>query len=208
MGNKMKSELPSLPLAAPYVKFAKTIAPAAAQRMANQYIAKKRAFEAANTTFRKTGTIDLNRIASCYTSDDIFISKSITTSGCSHGLQVCIDWSGSMQSVIKSVAAQFLITALFARAAGIKYEITLFTNGHSPTYTTPTMQSLNLMLIADTYSTVDELCDVYYHMIASTLPASSDPAAEVRYLSVSQDYKYFVTRRLRRAAACVVLPLR
>jgi hypothetical protein len=88
---------------------------------------QKRAFAAANTSYRKTGTLDLSRIASYKTSEDIFISKTTQAVGQSHAVYLLIDISASMRGVIGQVAMQYYITTLFLKRANIPFTVTTFT---------------------------------------------------------------------------------
>ena len=90
------SELWSHDVFANIVKFAKKDARNIARRMAQQYEMKKKAWEAVNTSHRKSGSIDSSRIVKFKTSDNIFMKKSMSNEGTSHGLILTIDWSGSM----------------------------------------------------------------------------------------------------------------
>ena len=111
-----------------YLSFTKD-AKQIARKMSQQYAAKKKAFETANSSFAKTGSLDISRISSFKTSDSIFKTKMMQKEGQSHGLVLVIDWSGSMNDTIKYVACQVLITLLYAKYSGIPFEVYTFTTG-------------------------------------------------------------------------------
>lgn len=150
-----------------YAKFVRRAKPIA-QRMVNEYTAKQRAYAAVNTQYNKTGQIDMTRIAQVYTSDDIFIKKTIEAAGQSHGLLLVIDWSGSMQPHIESMAMQYLVTALFAKRAKIPLEVYIFTTpdfGESkPIDGFGNELSMRLLLNTTTASESD-IIEIFYHMI-------------------------------------------
>lgn len=146
-----------------------------AQRMVNEYTMKQRAHEAANTQYNKTGTIDMSRIAQLYTSDDIFLKKTVVPSGQSHGLVIYIDWSGSMSNSVEQMAAQYLVTALFAKRAKIPFSVTLFTSTN--------IDGGNHELASSDY-TEQDLIEIYYHIICF----SSNIYTEARYGTLIPGY--------------------
>lgn len=151
-----------------YKKFATQTSMVIAQRMAADYIRKKKAFEASKTQYRKTGSLDMSRLASYLTSDDIFTSKSIMKEGKSHGLIITLDWSGSMRSCVLKMAIQSLITCKFAKAAGIEFQLSIFTDNGS-SYSPDTRNSLNSLrqtLLLDSTNSYSDMNEVFYHMCA------------------------------------------
>jgi hypothetical protein len=151
-----------------YKKFATQTSMVIAQRMAADYVRKKKAFEASKTQYRKTGSLDMSRLASYLTSDDIFISKSITKEGKSHGLVITLDWSSSMRSSVLKMAIQALITCKFAKAAGIEFQLSIFTdNDSSYNYSTRNnFGSLAQTLLLDSTNSYSDMNEVFYHMCA------------------------------------------
>lgn len=151
-----------------YKKFATQTSMVIAQRMAADYIRKKKAFEASKTQYRKTGSLDMSRLASYLTSDDIFTSKSIMKEGKSHGLIITLDWSGSMRSCVLKMAIQSLITCKFAKAAGIEFQLSIFTDNdssYSP-IARNSLYSLRQTLLLDSTNSYSDMNEVFYHMCA------------------------------------------
>lgn len=142
------------------IEFATKRAPSIVSKMVTEYNAKKRAYEATNTSFKKTGTIDISRLSSYLTSDDIFISKSIVKSGKNHGVVLVIDWSSSMSDNVTAMAKQYLIVASFCKTVGIPFTVSLFTNIN---------QHLKQTLIANDSMSIGDVREVFYHMCASDL---------------------------------------
>lgn len=151
-----------------YKKFATQTSMVIAQRMAADYTRKKKAFEASKTQYRKTGSLDMSRLASYLTSDDIFTSKSIMKEGKSHGLVITLDWSGSMRSSVLKMAIQALITCKFAKAAGIEFQLSIFTdNDSSYNYSTRNnFGNLSQTLLLDSTNSYSDMNEVFYHMCA------------------------------------------
>jgi hypothetical protein len=150
-----------------FTKDAKQIA----RKMSQQYSAKKKAFETANSSFAKTGSLDISRISSFKTSDSIFKTKMMQKEGQSHGLVLVIDWSGSMSGTIKYVACQVLITMLYAKYSGIPFEVYTFTSGSSgygkSQKTLKTYGSnFSFYRIADNSFKEKDLINLFGHMIA------------------------------------------
>ena len=151
-----------------YKKFATQTSMVIAQRMAADYVRKKKAFEASKTQYRKTGSLDMSRLASYLTSDDIFTSKSIMKEGKSHGLVITLDWSGSMRNSVLKMAIQALITCKFAKAAGIDFQLSIFTdNDSSYNYSTRNnFGGLSQTLLLDSTNSYSDMNEVFYHMCA------------------------------------------
>ena len=100
-----------------------------ARTMSASYNQKKKAFESSKTSFHNTGSLDISRIHSYRTSDDIFLKNSILKDGSSHGLICALDYSMSMRGMIPKMAIQFLITSLFCKYSDIKFTFFTFTTG-------------------------------------------------------------------------------
>ena len=173
----MKSQIDKLNNFASVNKFAIATAPAIAQRMAGQYLSKKRAHEALQTSYRKTGSIDMSRIASYKTSDDIFTSKTIQREGKSHGVYLCIDFSSSMSGVVSQVAIQYLIIALFCKTANLPFTVATFTDRsygyHRPAGPADVAgnyhSNLVQLVIADDSMSKSQLIEVFYHMVCASV---------------------------------------
>ena len=146
------------------IEFATKRAPSIVSKMVTEYNAKKRAYEATNTSFKKTGTIDISRLSSYLTSDDIFTSKSIVKSGKNHGVVLVIDWSSSMSDNVMAMAKQYLIVASFCKTVGIPFTVSLFTS---------ITQHLKQTLIANDSMSIGDVREVFYHMCAADLMRKS-----------------------------------
>jgi hypothetical protein len=96
--------------------------------MAKQFEMKKQADEYRRTMTTKTGRLDMNRLHAYKTSDDIFLSSSITVDGQNHGLVMFIDWSGSMSSDLGATISQLLNLVYFCKKANVPFEVYAFTS--------------------------------------------------------------------------------
>lgn len=153
----IKSEIDVLENASEFHKLAKVTIPTIAQAMVAEYEQKRKAYEAKNTTYQKRGKIDTKRLVKYQVVDDIFKTKKVTPDGMSHGLFLCIDWSASMRHTVAQMAIQYLVTALFAKRAGIPFKISFFTSTG--------LGKLNHKLLADNTMSEADIREIFYHMI-------------------------------------------
>ena len=172
-----------------YLSFTKD-AKQIARKMSQQYAAKKKAFETANSSFAKTGSLDISRISSFKTSDSIFKTKMMQKEGQSHGLVLVIDWSGSMNDTIKYVACQVLITLLYAKYSGIPFEVYTFTTGsYGKSLKTQKTYGNNFSFyrIADNSFKEKDLVNLFGHMVAYD---------EKHNIQMSDQYNNYVREKL------------
>lgn len=101
--------------------------------MAKQFEMKKSADVHRRTLTTKTGRLDMNRLHAYKTSEDIFLSAQSVADGQNHGLQMFIDWSGSMSSSLASTCSQLLNLVYFAKKANIPFDVYAFTSQISTT---------------------------------------------------------------------------
>jgi hypothetical protein len=93
-----------------------------------QFNKKKAARSFARTRTARSGKIDPTRLAYHKTSEDIFKSFSVTDKGKNHGILMFVDWSSSMSGCIKDTVEQLIQLAMFARKAGIKFDVYSFSD--------------------------------------------------------------------------------
>ncbi len=114
----------------------------------NQFKRKKSAWGLHNSKLKQKGSIDMTRIYSYKTSDNIFQKKILQPKEKSHGLVILIDNSASMQNCIFSVVQRATELAIFARRNNINLECYTFTTGSSYMRSDTDISSLkNLKLI-------------------------------------------------------------
>lgn len=76
----------------------------------------------------KTGNLDVNKLWSYKTNDDIFLRTTKLADSKNHGMMMIIDFSGSMSSSMPYVMDQLLHTILFCKAINIPFEVYGFTS--------------------------------------------------------------------------------
>ena len=81
----------------------------------------------------KTGKLDMNRISKYQIVDDVFKRAVYLPEGKNHGVQVLIDWSGSISKEAADLLEQALILVEFCRKVGIPHRVYLFTDCYSYT---------------------------------------------------------------------------
>ena len=81
---------------------------------------------------------------------------------------ITLDWSGSMRSSVLKMAIQALITCKFAKAAGIEFQLSIFTdNDSSYNYSSRNKFSgLSQTLLLDSTNSYSDMNEVFYHMCA------------------------------------------
>ena len=136
-----------------------------ARTMSASYNQKKKAFESSKTSFHNTGSLDISRIHSYRTSDDIFLKNSILKDGSSHGLICALDYSMSMRKLIPKMAIQFLITSLFCKYSDIKFTFFTFTTGSGkgmPLYDGNAV----FTEVGNDNMSEKQLIDIFYYMLS------------------------------------------
>lgn len=136
-----------------------------ARTMSASYNQKKKAFESSKTSFHNTGSLDISRIHSYRTSDDIFLKNSILKEGSSHGLICALDYSMSMRSMIPKMAIQFLITSLFCKYSDIKFTFFTFTTGSGKGMPLYDGNAIFTEVGNDNMSE-KQLIDIFYYMLS------------------------------------------
>lgn len=155
-----------------------------ARTMSASYNQKKKAFESSKTSFHNTGSLDISRIHSYRTSDDIFLKNSILKDGSSHGLICALDYSMSMRSMIPKMAIQFLITSLFCKYSDIKFTFFTFTTGSGngmPLYDGNAI----FTEVGNDNMSEKQLIDIFYYMLSyyEQLDGTSTISFSPKYLS-------------------------
>ena len=92
---------------------------------------RKAAHQYQKATTAKTGTIDVNALWSYKTNEDIFLRSTKLADAKSHGMQLLVDYSGSMSNSMRYVADQLIHTVMFCKGVNIPFEVYAFTTGNS-----------------------------------------------------------------------------
>ena len=79
----------------------------------------------------KTGSLDGKKLYAYKLNDDIFKQVMSIPNGKSHGMVFLLDWSASMDHVLRPTIEQVISLAMFCRGAQIPFQVFAFTNGWS-----------------------------------------------------------------------------
>ena len=102
--------------------------------LAKEFEMRKAADASKRTTVSKTGILDTNTLHSYKWNDDIFKKVATVADGKSHGLQLFVDWSGSMHYNMFGTLDQVLNLVLFCKKVGIPFDVYAFTDGYDRAY--------------------------------------------------------------------------
>lgn len=81
----------------------------------------------------KIGALDMRKVWSYKLNDDLFKRVTTIPQGKNHGMLFLLDWSGSMQHVIKDTVQQVIQLAMFCNRAQIPYQVLAFTSDYDHT---------------------------------------------------------------------------
>jgi len=98
------------------------------KNLVQQFGMKKAADEHHRTMLSKTGRLDTIKMINHKWSEDIFAKNQTIAEGKNHGIVIFVDWSGSMGSNIGQTVKQAIILAMFAKQAGIPFEVYAFSD--------------------------------------------------------------------------------
>ena len=96
--------------------------------MVKEFEMKQSAKRAVHAFSGKTGKLDMNRLAKYQIVDDIFKRVTYLPEGENHGVNVLIDWSGSISKEVLDLIEQALILTMFCRKANIPHRVYLFSD--------------------------------------------------------------------------------
>src|SRR6056300_47979 len=91
---------------------------------------RKAAFRYTRAQTAKTGSIDVNRLWSYKTNDDIFARVTKLADAKNHGMMMMIDYSGSMAECMTNVMDQLLHLVVFCKTVNIPFDVYGFTNSN------------------------------------------------------------------------------
>ncbi len=89
---------------------------------------RKAAYRYTRAQTAKTGTIDVNKLWSYKTNEDIFFTATKLADAKNHGMMLLIDMSGSMASSMHHVMDQVMHLVMFCKAVNIPFEVYGFTS--------------------------------------------------------------------------------
>jgi len=88
---------------------------------------RKAAYRYTRATTAKTGSIDVNKLWSYKTNDDIFNRITRLADAKNHGMFMLVDFSGSMSHTMHKVIDQLIHTVVFCKAVNIPFDVYGFT---------------------------------------------------------------------------------
>jgi hypothetical protein len=115
--------------------------------LVKEFELKKNAKQYARASIAKTGKLDMKKIHSYKTNDDLFKRMTIVPDGKSHGLLMFVDYSGSMGESIQATIEQTLVLVMFCRKVNIPFRVYAFTDLQN--------DSINIELGIETPNTED-----------------------------------------------------
>lgn len=181
--------------------------------MAANYNQKKNAYEAASMSFNKKGSLDINRIHSYRTSDDIFKKQMVVNNGKSHGLVCALDFSISMREILIPVAMQFLITSLFCKYTKIDFRFFTFTtdevgsartNKPKETFLVNNGKYSRFVDIGNNTMSESELITSFYHIM--TFQKTMGRTDAMYNSSYSQPYLNFIKHKFSTMQGTPLVP--
>jgi len=96
--------------------------------MAKEFEMRQTAQKAVKAQIAKSGELDMNRLAKYQIVDDVFKRVTYLPEGKNHGVNVLVDWSGSISSEIKDILEQAVILSEFCRKVQIPFNVFLFSD--------------------------------------------------------------------------------
>ena len=101
------------------------------QNMVQQFQMKQAADADKRTSIAKTGILDTTNMINYRWSEDIFLKNEVHADGKNHGIVMYIDWSGSMNCILKDTIEQLLILTEFCQKVNIPFDVYAFTSKRS-----------------------------------------------------------------------------
>ena len=96
--------------------------------MAKEFEMRQTAHRSAKAFTGTSGDLDMNRLAKYQIVDDIFKRVTYLPDGKNHGVNVLVDWSGSIAGEVKDLLEQSIILAEFCNKVQIPYRVYLFSD--------------------------------------------------------------------------------
>ena len=96
--------------------------------MAKEFELRQNAHRSAKAFTGTSGELDMNRLAKYQIVDDIFKKVTYIPDGKNHGVNVMLDWSGSICNEVADMLEQSIILSEFCRKVNIPYRVYLFSD--------------------------------------------------------------------------------
>jgi len=102
--------------------------------MAKEFEMRKAAYRTLRASTARTGSLNVDRLHSYKYNDDIFKKITNLADAKSHGLILLVDYSGSMQDILKDVVCQILSITAFCRKVNIPFKVYGFFSTYKDSY--------------------------------------------------------------------------
>ena len=99
--------------------------------MAKEFEMRQTAMRSVKAFSGKTGKLDMNKLAKYQIVDDVFKRVTYLPDGQNHGVNVLLDWSGSIGNSCADLLEQTIILSEFCRATNIPHRIYLFSDAYA-----------------------------------------------------------------------------
>jgi len=99
--------------------------------MVKEFEMKKSADAYARAAVSKTGSLDMGKLHTYKYNEDLFKKVTTLPGATSHGLVMCLDWSGSMSENLEGTLTQLFNLIWFCRRTNIPFEVFAFSNVYS-----------------------------------------------------------------------------
>jgi hypothetical protein len=96
--------------------------------LVKEFECRKAADSYARISISRTGVLDTTRLHTYKYNEDLFKKINVIPDGKNHGLIFILDWSGSMQTVLKDTCKQLYNLIWFCKKVSIPFEVYAFTN--------------------------------------------------------------------------------
>ena len=96
--------------------------------MAKEFEMKQTALASRHAFTGKTGKLDMNRLAKYQIVEDVFKRVTYLPDGKNHGVNILLDWSGSISREVRDLMEQSVILTMFCRKVGIPHRVYLFSD--------------------------------------------------------------------------------
>ena len=96
--------------------------------MAKEFEMRQTALSSRHAFTGKTGKLDMNRLAKYQIVDDVFKRVTYLPDGKNHGVNIMLDWSGSICNEVQDLLEQTFILTMFCRKVNIPHRVYLFSD--------------------------------------------------------------------------------
>jgi len=155
---------------------------------------RKAATQWAKATTAKTGVIDVNKLYSYKTNEDIFKQTTRLHDAKSHGMIMLIDYSGSMYDSLPKVLEQLIHLVLFCKQVNIPFDVYAFTTTNKKLHYYD-LRERGLLFDGDM-----DLDDLAMPLLTSSKLKKADFDESIRALYIRAKGSYYVSREV--AAPC------